>query len=92
MEADGKHFLAQITVGPGSELFGLESKNGIFCAYHDMTLRVIERGEEAYLPPFEDITLVEGDVLVVSATRAALQEALAHDPYLLVPELRDGKE
>ncbi|HHZ75181.1 MAG TPA: SLC13 family permease, partial [Rhodospirillales bacterium] len=92
MEADGKHFLAQITVGAGSELIGLESKNGIFGAYHDMTLRVIERGEEAYLPPFEDITLVEGDVLVVSATRAALQEALAHDPHLLVPELRDGKE
>ena len=92
MEADGKHFLAQITVGAGSELIGLESKNGIFGAYHDMTLRVIERGEEAYLPPFEDITLFERDVLVVSATRAALQEALAHDPHLLVPELRDGKE
>ena len=30
--------------------------------------------------------------MVVSATRAALQEALAHDPHLLVPELRDGKE
>ena len=92
MEADGKHFLAQINVGAGSLLVGLESKRGIFGAYPDMTLRVIERGEEAYLPPFEDIALQEGDVLVVSATRAALQDALAHDPYLLVPELQDGKE
>ena len=92
MEADGKHFLAQITVGAGSLLIGLESKRGIFGAYPDMTLRVIERDEEAYLPPFEDIILQEGDVLVVSATRTALQDALAHDPYLLVPELQDGKE
>jgi len=92
MEADGKHFLAQITIGEGSKLIGLESKNGIFGAYPDMTLRVIEREEEPHLPPFEGITLREGDILVVSATRAAFSEALAHDPHLLVPDLQDGKE
>lgn len=92
MEPDGKHFLAQITIGEGSELIGLQSKSGIFGAYPDMTLRVIERSDEAYLPPFEDVMLRKGDVLVVSATRSALQDALAHDPHLLVPELGDGKE
>ena len=58
MEPDGKHFLAQITIGEGSELIGLQSKSGIFGAYPDMTLRVIERSDEAYLPPFEDVPMV----------------------------------
>ena len=92
MESDGKHFLAQITITAESGLVGLHSNNGIFGAYPDMTLRVIEREEGAFLPPFEDVVLEAGDVMVVSATRAALTEALSHDPGLLVPELQDGKD
>lgn len=89
---DGKHFLAQITLSENSNLIGLESKGGIFNAFPDMTLRVIERHEEAILPPFEGVTLREGDVLVVSATRGALTEALSQDPGLLVPNLQDGRD
>ncbi len=53
---------------------------------------MIERHEEAILPPFEGVTLREGDVLVVSATRGALTEALSQDPGLLVPNLQDGRD
>ena len=41
------------------------------------------------MPPFEDIKLKVGDVLVVTATREALEEAISHDPNLLIPRLQD---
>jgi di/tricarboxylate transporter len=90
--SDGKHFLAQITLSESSNLIGLQSQGGIFNAFPDMTLRVIERKDEAILPPFEGVTLREGDILVVSATRAAFSEALSQYPGLLVPQLRDGRD
>ncbi len=92
VEGEGRQFLAELTIAEGSELVGLKSRGGIFGAYGDMTLRMIQRNEEAIMPPFEDVTLQVGDVLVVAATRKALEEAVAHDPYLLIPDLKDGRE
>ena len=90
IEGDGKHFLAQIQLSEQSELVGLKSSGGMFGAYPEMTLRVIQRDDESHFPPFEDVALAAGDILVVSATRAALRAAVAHDPGLLVPDLGDG--
>ena len=67
------YFLSQITVSEGSLLVDLKSETGIFGAYPDLILRVIERGDDVFLPPFEDIKLKVGDVLVVTATREALE-------------------
>ena len=92
MEIDGRHFLAQIKLAESSELVGLHSEGGIFGPYPDMTLRSIQREDEAFLPPFEDVVLQTGDVLVVAATRNSLADAVAHDPGLLIPDLQDGKE
>ena len=72
-----------------SLLVDLKSETGIFGAYPDLILRVIERGDDVFLPPFEDIKLKVGDVLVVTATREALEEAISHDPNLLIPRLQD---
>ncbi|MBT7956267.1 MAG: SLC13 family permease, partial [Rhodospirillaceae bacterium] len=91
MEIDGRHFLAQIALAEKSELVGLTSEGGVFGAYPDMTLRSVQREDEAFLPPFEDVVLQAGDVLVVAATRASLVDAVAHDPGLLIPELEDGR-
>ncbi len=92
VEGEGRQFLAELTIAEGSELVGLKSRGGMFGAYGDMTLRMIQRGEEAIMPPFEDVTLGVGDVLVVAATRRALEDAVAHDPHLLIPDLKDGRE
>ena len=81
-------FLSEITVSEGSLLVNLKSETGIFGAYPDLILRVIERGDDVFLPPFEDIKLKVGDVLVVTATREALEEAISHDPNLLIPRLQ----
>jgi len=92
LTGDGRHYLAQMTVGAGSGPVGMTADHGVFGIFPDLTLRVIERGDDAMLPPFEGVTIAEDDVLVVAGTRAALAEAVSHDPHLLVPDLQDGMD
>lgn len=83
----GKQYIAQVMVGERSHLVGSESTGGIFPALGQMTLRMVQRDEDAILPPFEDYIARAGDVLVVAATRKEIAEALAHDPEGLYPDL-----
>lgn len=86
----GKQYIAQVTVGGHSHLVGEKAVGGIFPALGNMTLRMVQRGEEAVLPPFEDYEARAGDVLVVAATRAEIQDALARDPAGLYPDLEQA--
>lgn len=85
--AGGKQFIAQITVAPKSSLIGAESVGGAFPALADVTVRMIQRGEQAIVPPFEDLVLEAGDVVVVAATRTALTEAVGGKTGLLHPDV-----
>jgi di/tricarboxylate transporter len=87
-DGSGKQFIAQLTVSPHSPLVGKGAPGGLFASLPDMTVRMVQRGEEAILPPFEGFTARPGDVLVVAATRKALTEALARDSDLLHPDLQ----
>ena len=91
LEGGGKQFISQITVSVDSVLIGKEATGGLFASLPDMTVRMVQRGEEGILPPFEDYIARPGDILVVAATRKALTEWLARDPGLLYPDLRDGR-
>ncbi|MDH5490277.1 MAG: SLC13 family permease, partial [Rhodospirillaceae bacterium] len=86
----GRQYIAQIKIGEGSKLLGEQARGGIFSGLGNMTLRMVQRGEVAILPPFEDFTATVGDVLVVAATRGELAEALTHDPEGLYPDLGDN--
>ena len=86
----GKQYIAQVTVGKNSHLVGERAVGGIFPALGNMTLRMVQREEEAILPPFEDYEGRAGDVLVVAATRKEIQDALARDPEGLYPDLEDA--
>ena len=90
VESDGKHFIAQITVSADSDLVGKDAPGGHFPSLPEKTLRLVQRGERAILPPFENFTVRPGDVLVVAATRKALGDFLASDPGLLHPDLEEG--
>lgn len=90
-DGSGKQFILQIEVAEGSELEGEKTVAGHFTALPDMTVRMIQRGEQAILPPFEGFNAQVGDVIVVAATRAALREALIDHGDLFHPDLRDGK-
>lgn len=72
----GKQFIAQISLGYGHPWAGEKSTAGLFPALKNMTVRMVQRGEKTFLPPFEDVTLCEGDVVIVAATRKVLASAL----------------
>lgn len=88
---DGKQFIAQIAVRPGSPLVGQSAVAGMIPPLKGMTVRLIQRGAESHLPPFEDVLLRPGDTVVVAATRALLAEALARMPELAETEA-EGQE
>ena len=90
VDRGGTQFIAQITVSEESDLVGERAPGGVFPKLMDMTVRLIQRDEEAYLPPFEGYEVRPGDELVVAASRTALTEATSRDPGLLYPDLRDG--
>jgi len=85
----GKQFIAQITVTPDSGLDGLTSVGGFFRELSNMTVQMVQRREQAFLPPFDDLTLQAGDVMVVAATRQALVEFSEAEPGVLFPDLRE---
>ena len=56
---------------------GGQTRRRFLPALSGMTLQIIERGGETFLPPFDDITLAPGDRLFVAATRKEISDALA---------------
>lgn len=86
-EDQGRHFVAQVSVSAGSRLVGIRPVGGIFPELRDITILMIQRGEQAVLPPFEDVVLQVNDLVVIAATRAALADLAKGEPELLHPEL-----
>ncbi len=79
----GKQFVAQFEVTDGHFLHGQTAIAGMFPDLKDMTVRMIQRGEKAILPPYDQLTLQPGDLVIVAATRQALTDLLAGKPALL---------
>ncbi len=91
LQGGGLQFIAQIPVTEESHLVGATAPVGVFTQLIDMTVRMVQRGEEAFMPPFEGVVLQPGDMVVVAATRSVLKKALETYPGLLYPDLRDGR-
>ncbi len=68
----GRQYVSFIEITPGHGLIHARAIAGLFPAIHDMSPLMVKRGEEALLPPFEDIALRAGDTLIVSASRQTL--------------------
>jgi len=90
LTSSGKQFVAQIEVGRGHFLVGKQPVAGMFKDLPNITVRLIQRGERAILPPFEDVTLLEGDLIIVAATRSALTDVLSAQPEMLEQIWRSG--
>ncbi len=86
-EEQGRHFVAQVSVTNGSRLVGLAPVGGIFPSLPDITILMIQRGEQAVLPPFEDVVLEVNDLVIIAATRSALAALAQGEAELLHPEL-----
>lgn len=74
---NGKQFVAQIEITEDHALRGETSLAGMFPNLTDMTVRSVLRAGKPILPPFDDIELDLGDIIIVAATRTALTRALA---------------
>ena len=80
--ASGHQYIAQIRVTPTHPLVGAKPIAGLFPTLRDVTVRMVQRGERAMLPPFEE-ALQNGDILVVAATRGSLSKLLSTQPEYL---------
>ncbi|MBI1392231.1 MAG: SLC13 family permease [Alphaproteobacteria bacterium] len=80
---EGKQFVAQLEIRRGNPLIGATPVAGFFPDLPDVTVRMIQRRTEAILPPYDDVKLAPGDILIVAATRAALTNVLKSRPELL---------
>lgn len=79
----GKQFLVQIVLPAGHRLVGAEAVAGQFPGLKDMTVRVVERGDRRFLPPFDDLVLEAGDVVVLAGPRKAITALVTAEPELL---------
>ncbi|MFD0915619.1 SLC13 family permease [Pseudahrensia aquimaris] len=87
-DTSGRQFLAQIDVSIGHALEGEASVHGLFPSLSEITVRSVYRNSEMILPPFEDVVLQAGDIVVVAATRRSLTKALSQGAASL-PEMRE---
>ncbi len=79
----GKQFLVHLVLRNNSSLIGKHAKGGMFPGISGLTVQLVKRGEDVFLPPFDDITLTRGDNIIIAATRSKLTRLLATDNYLL---------
>ena len=78
----GRQYIAQIQVTENHPLVGEEPVAGLYPKLKEATVRMIQRGEQSFLPPF-DIKLQRDDVLIVAATRKSLSKLLSTRPAYL---------
>jgi len=73
----GTHFIGEIRLTPGHPFLGIESRSGLFPGLGELTPKLIIRRGMSFYPPFDNVTLSEGDRLVITATRRAFMKALS---------------
>jgi di/tricarboxylate transporter len=89
---EGRQFIAELDIVPGSNLIGESSRAGLFPGIPDVTVRLIQRGDRTILPPFENVVLEAGDVLIVAATRKVLTTIFSKYPGHLLRTSADVGE
>ncbi len=78
----GRQYIAQIRVTQNHPLENAAPVAGLYPALKNVTVRLVQRGEHSFLPPFED-NLQNGDILIVAATRERLSKLLSSSPRYL---------
>ncbi|MEG9862019.1 MAG: SLC13 family permease [Parvularculales bacterium] len=72
----GRQYIAQIHINARHRLIGEVITAGTTPDLKNITIRSIRRGERTILPPFDGETLMQGDILLIAATRQTLAETL----------------
>lgn len=75
----GVQFLARIEMNTNHTMLGEVSRGGIFPSLKGITVTLIKRGNKIILPPFENITLQDHDMIQFSGTREQVTELVDLD-------------
>ena len=89
LQSSGQQYIAQIRVTSDHPLNGVQPIAGLYSKLKNVTVRMVQRGETSFLPPFEE-PLRPGDTLIVAATRSQLSELLKTRPEYLRGMLEIG--
>ncbi|RFC65123.1 SLC13 family permease [Fulvimarina endophytica] len=76
-DVGGKQFLGEVHIDEDHPFAGLTARAGLIPGLNEFMPRMILRGAQTFLPPFEDVTLAAGDRLIVTAPRKAFSAALS---------------
>ncbi len=79
---EGRQYIAQIRVTGNHPLNGAKPKAGFYPKLKNATVRLIQRGDESLLPPF-DQALQPEDIIIISTTRRSLSALLSSDSRYL---------
>lgn len=86
LRAAARQFKAQIEVAADSPFAGMRPVSGFFPKLPGITVLSVQRGAETHFPPYdEDLSLADGDVMVIAATRDKLTELFKSAPDTLRP-------
>ena len=81
-----KEFVAELDVDEESALLGLACIDGRFPEFPDLKIKLVQRGGQLILPPFENYNVEINDTLIVAATRDTLMSMLSKFPGFLLSE------
>lgn len=76
----GEKFIAQLYVSPDHPIVGETIEGTTLPGTTGMTIRMIQRGEHPLLPPFKDIAVRSGDVIIIAAARDEFSDLLKSQP------------
>ena len=88
---DQNKFIAQIEIDGESNLIGETSLSGTFDALPDMKVLLIQRGEHS-ISPYQSTKIQKDDIIVVSAERKVIENALIKYGEQLHPTLSGADE
>ena len=88
---DQNRFIAQIEIDSESDLIGETSLSGTFDALPDMKVLLIQRGEHS-ISAYQSTKIQKDDIIVVSAERKVIENALIKYGEQLHPTLSDTDE
>ncbi len=74
----GRLFVAQLEIAKKSELIGKSIRSDELFGEEEVSIKMLQRREHAFLPPFDrDIPIEEGDIIMVTATRETIKNLLS---------------
>ncbi len=89
---DNRQFVTQIEVTYDSNLVGMGLKEGTLDEFKGISIRMIQRGEHAFLPPYdEDMIIRPRDILIMSSLKKDLAEFYKQYPDGLEQKIKSDK-